>query len=119
ITGVPNEVDLLVLGGPLQFWDGPNTTPNGVIDGGTGNWDNFTTNWADQNGNNNSSWQNGTAVFAGTAGIVTVTQPIFFARMEFMTTGYRIDQGVEGSLNLIGSPTIDTAFADVTATINA
>ena len=58
----------------------------------------------DQNGNNNSSWQNGMAVFGGTPGIVTVTQSIFFAGMEFMTDGYRIDQGVEGSLNLIGSP---------------
>src|SRR5262249_53336689 len=38
--------------------------------------------------------------------------------MEFMMTGYRIDQGVEGSLNLIGSPTI-TTDAHVTATINA
>jgi outer membrane autotransporter protein len=115
-------VDLLVLAGPpptpVQFWDGPNTTPNGVINGGTGNWDNFTTNWADQNGNNNSSWQNGMAVFAGARGIVTVTQPIFFTGLEFMTDGYRIDQGEEGSLNLIGSPTI-TTDAGVTATINA
>ncbi|MFL6598598.1 MAG: autotransporter domain-containing protein [Chthoniobacterales bacterium] len=119
VTGLPNEVDLLVLEGPPQFWDGHHTTPNGHIDGGSGEWDNFTTNWADQNGNNNSSWQNGTAVFAGTAGIVTVTRPIFFAGMEFMTNGYQIDQGVRASLNLIGSPVIDTAFADVTATINA
>jgi outer membrane autotransporter protein len=122
ITGLPNEVDLLVLAGPfppsVQFWDGPNTTPNGVIDGGTGDWDNFRTNWTDASGNNNSSWLNGMAVFAGTAGIVTVTQPIFFAGMEFMTDGYQIDQGAEGSLNLIGSPTI-TTDAGVTATINA
>jgi outer membrane autotransporter protein len=122
VTGLPHEVDLLVLAGPLpssvQFWDGPNTTPNGVIDGGTGNWDNFTTNWTDASGNNNSSWLNGVAVFAGTAGTVTVTQPIFFAGLEFMTNGYQIDQGVEGSLNLIGSPII-TTDAGVTATINA
>jgi fibronectin-binding autotransporter adhesin len=123
VTGVPNEVDLLVLAGPspppVQFWDGPHTTPNGVINGGTGNWDNFTTNWTDSSGNTNSSWQNGMAVFAGSFGIVTVTQPIFFTGMEFMTNGYQIDQGAEGSLNLIGSPVIDTAFDNVTATINA
>ena len=86
ITGVPNEVDLLVLTGPLvpsvQFWDGPNTVSNGVIDGGTGEWDNFTTNWTDASGNTNSSSLNGVAVFAGTAGTVTVTQPIFFAGDE-------------------------------------
>jgi outer membrane autotransporter protein len=122
VTGLPNEVDLLVLAGPLsasvQFWDGPNTRSNGVIDGGTGEWNNFTTNWTDETGNNNSSWQNGVAVFAGTAGTVTVTQPIFFTGMEFMTNGYQIDQGAEGSLNLIGSPTITTE-SGVTATINA
>ena len=89
-----------------------------MIDGGTGNWDNFTTNWTNASGNNNSSWRNGVAVFAGTAGTVTVTQPIFFAGLEFMTDGYQIDQGVKGSLNLIGSPTITTE-SGVTATINA
>jgi outer membrane autotransporter protein len=122
ITGLPNEVDLLVLAGPLapsvQFWDGLNIEGNGVIDGGTGSWDNFTTNWTDASGNNNSSWMNGVAVFAGTAGTVTVTQPIFFTGMEFMTSGYQIDQGVEGSLNLIGWLTI-TTDPNVTATINA
>jgi outer membrane autotransporter protein len=123
ITGLPNEVVLLVLAGPLpasvQFWDGPDTEGNGMIDGGTGEWDNFTTNWTGASiGDPNSSWQNGVAVFAGTAGTVTVTQPIFFTGMEFMTDGYQIDQGVEGGLNLIGSPTITTE-SGVTATINA
>jgi outer membrane autotransporter protein len=126
ITGLPNEVDLLVLAGPLvpsvQFWDGPNIVSNDVINGGTGEWNNFTTNWTDASGTTNSSWLNGVAVFAGTAGTVTVTQPIFFAGLEFMTSGYQIDQGteggIEGSLNLIGSPTI-TTDAGVTATINA
>jgi autotransporter-associated beta strand protein len=122
VTGLPNEVDLLVLAGPLppsvQFWDGPNTRSNGVIDGGTGNWNNFTTNWTNASGNNNSFWRNGVAVFAGTAGTVTVTQPIFFAGMEFMTNGYQIDAATRGSLNLIGSPTI-TTDRGVTATINA
>jgi outer membrane autotransporter protein len=122
ITGLPNEVDVLVLAGPLpasvQFWDGTDTEGNGIIDGGTGEWDNFTTNWTDASGDTNSSWLNGVAVFAGTAGTVTVTAPIFFAGMEFMTDGYQIDQGGEGSLNLIGSPII-TTDAGVTATINA
>jgi autotransporter-associated beta strand protein len=121
ITGLPNEVVLLVLAGlrpPLvQLWDGPNRVPN-VTEGGSGNWDNFTTNWTNASGNNNSSWRNGVAVFAATAGTVTVTQPIFFAGLEFMTDGYQIDQGVRGSLNLIGSPTIRTE-SGVTATINA
>jgi outer membrane autotransporter protein len=122
VTGVPNEVDLLVLAGTgapaVQFWDGPNIVANGVIDGGTGNWDNFTTNWTDAAGAANSSWLNGMAVFAGNFGTVTVTDSIFFTGLEFMTDGYHIDAGVEGSLNLIGSPTITTDL-DVTATISA
>ena len=122
ITGLPNEVDLLVLAGPLprsvQFWDGPHIESNGVINGGTGEWNNFRTNWTDASGNHNSSWLNGMAVFAGTAGTVTVTQPIFFTGMEFMTDGYQIDATTRGSLNLLGSPTI-TTDSGVTATINA
>ncbi len=54
VTGVPNEVDLLVLAGPsapaVQFWDGSDFEGNGRIDGGMGNWDNFGTNWTDAAG---------------------------------------------------------------------
>jgi fibronectin-binding autotransporter adhesin len=122
VTGLPNEVDLLVLAGPLaaltQFWDGPNLAPNGVIDGGTGSWDNVSTNWTDAAGAANSSWQNGVAVFAGSAGTVTITQPIFFSGMEFMSDGYAINATAPFGLNLIDSPTI-TTDPGVTATINA
>jgi fibronectin-binding autotransporter adhesin len=121
VTGVPNQVNLLVLGGPVsitQFWDGPNTVANGAIDGGSGNWDNFITNWTNSTGTANSSWQNGTAVFGGSAGTVTLTDQIFFAGMVFMTDGYLINAAGANSLHLVGSPTITVADS-VTATINA
>jgi fibronectin-binding autotransporter adhesin len=120
VTGVPNQVNLLVLGGPLsvtQFWDGPNAVADGAIDGGTGNWDNRTTNWTNSTGTANSSWQNGIAIFGGTAGTVTLTDQIFFAGMVFMTDGYLINAAGANSLHLVGSPTI-TAADTVTATIN-
>jgi autotransporter-associated beta strand protein len=122
VTGLPNEVDLLVLAGTgapaVQFWDGPNIAANGVIDGGTGNWGNFTTNWTNASGAANSSWLDGVSVFAGNAGTVSVAEPIYFAGMEFMTNGYQINATTFGSLQLIGSPTITTDM-NVTATIGA
>jgi fibronectin-binding autotransporter adhesin len=122
VTGVPNQVNLLVLAGPTpalaQFWDGPNTVANGVIDGGTGNWHNFATNWTNSTGTANSSWQNGIAVFGGSTGTVTLTDQIFFAGMVFMTDGYLINAAGANNLNLIDSPAITTADS-VTATINA
>jgi outer membrane autotransporter protein len=121
VTGVPHQVNLLVLAGPVsitQFWDGSNTVANGAIDGGSGNWDNFTTNWTNSIGTANSSWQNGTAIFSGSAGTVTLTDQIFFAGMVFMTDGYLIDAAGANSLNLVASPTI-TVADNVRATIDA
>ena len=119
VTGISNEVDLLVLTESSQFWDGNGPANDGIIQGGDGTWEAFgdTTKWTNADGTQNSVWQNNVAVFGAAAGTVTVTQPIFFAGMVFMTDGYQIDAGLEGTLNLIGSPTITTADMDMTTTI--
>ncbi len=46
-TAVAGQVNLVVnaAGAPTQFWDGSNTVFDGTVHGGTGTWDNFTTNF--------------------------------------------------------------------------
>jgi autotransporter-associated beta strand protein len=100
-------------------WDGNgSTTPN--PNGGTGNWDvNSTATW--WNGTANVVWPalGGTdddAVFANTAGTVSLTTPITANGLTFNTTGYLL-QG--NTLTLNGTtPTITTA-ASVSATIDS
>lgn len=56
--------------------------------GGSGNWDTATANWS------GGVWNNGaldTAVFGGTAGTVSLTQPITAGGLFFQSSGYVID----------------------------
>ena len=76
--------------GLLEFWDGPNIVETGTVSGGTGTWDNATTNWTVADGSSNSAWKQGFAVFEGTAGTVTLGANVTIAGLEFMTTGYQI-----------------------------
>ena len=90
-TSIANQVNLVVNGsGLLEFWDGPNIVETGTVSGGTGTWDNTTTNWTVADGSSNSAWKQGFAVFEGTAGTVTLEQNVTIAGLEFMTGGYQI-----------------------------
>ena len=86
-----NQVNLVVNGtNLLEFWDGPNVVENGTVSGGTGTWDNTTTNWTVADGSSNSAWKQGFAVFEGTAGTVTLAQNVTMAGLQFVTNGYLI-----------------------------
>ncbi|MFC4764862.1 autotransporter-associated beta strand repeat-containing protein [Dyella koreensis] len=118
-TSVPSQVNLIVSGGgfSLQFWDGPNTTANGVVDGGTSVWDTTTTHWTNASGSANAPWSNGFAVFEGTAGTVTLGQNVAFTGMQFLTDGYQI-QG--NGFTLAGDPsTVIRVDPGITAIVNA
>ena len=118
-TATAGEVNLIVSAGGfgLQFWDGPNTVGNGMIEGGTATWNNAATNWTAPDGSVNAPWQGGFAVFQGTAGTVTLGDDIAFEGMQFRSTGYVIDGGGFG---LAAAPdTIIRVDPSVTATINA
>ena len=71
------------------FWDGANTAPNGVVDGGDGVWDAINTNWTFYNGVFNDFWlpQAG-AIFAGQPGNVTVVGAQQVSGLDFRTDGY-------------------------------
>src|SRR6516164_7030243 len=122
-TAHANQVNLVVSGGlPTQFWDGSNTTPGGIAfgRGGNGTWNNVITNatWTTQDGTHNAAWGNGFAVFAGTAGTVTLGDNIHFTGMQFLTDGYLVE--APGSQTLLAAP--DTKIrtdVGVTATISA
>ena len=123
-TAHANQVNLVVSGGlPTQFWDGSNTTPGSTAfgRGGNGTWNNVptNTNWTTQDGTpHNAAWGNGFAIFAGTAGTVTLGDNIHFTGMQFLTDGYLVE--ASGSQTLLASP--DTKIrtdVGVTATISA
>ena len=85
-TSVANQVNLVVNGTSLlEFWDGPNVVETGTVNGGTGTWDNTTTNWTIVDGTSNSAWRQGFAVFEGTAGTVTLAQNVTIAGLQFVT----------------------------------
>jgi autotransporter-associated beta strand protein len=118
-TSQANQINLIVEAGGFanQFWDGPQTTGNGVIAGGTGTWNTTTTNWTGVDGSTNAPWQSGFAIFEGAAGTVTLGQHIAFSGMQFLTDGYVIEGG---GFTLAGTPTT-TIRTDpgVTAILNA
>ena len=111
-TAVARQVNLLV-GSPVtaSFWDGTDTTGNGVVDGGTGTWSAGRTNWTNAAGTANGRYSsNATLIFAGTGGVVTIdngsapgvdnpqvtiidTNQFAPTGMQFASTGYLIQGG--------------------------
>ncbi|MDG9793535.1 autotransporter domain-containing protein [Brucella anthropi] len=87
---IPGQINLSVLGAgqAMQFWDGGNNVNDGVVDGGSGIWQSYATNWTDSTGSANSGWGNSVGVFTGTAGTVTVSGPQLFDTLQFSTDGY-------------------------------
>ncbi|ADP16978.1 outer membrane autotransporter barrel domain protein 5 [Achromobacter xylosoxidans A8] len=123
-TAIAKQVNLLVAAPnvTVQFWDGAQTTGNGVIEGGSGTWDGANANWTGVDGNGNRSWAGKFAVFLGAAGTVTVAGAQSTTGMQFMTDGYVLERGSLGSLNLVnGGQGYAAVRVDpgVTATINA
>jgi fibronectin-binding autotransporter adhesin len=125
LTNVPNQVNLLIAnaGQQIQFWDGADQTGNGVVNGGTGTWNAANTNWTGAPGqaNFNDQWRSSVGVFAGTAGTVTIAGAQAFDTLQFSTTGYVLNAGAGGQLQLAGLSDAGTINTDngVVATINA
>jgi autotransporter-associated beta strand protein len=125
LTNVPNQVNLSIAaaGQRIQFWDGADQAGNGVVNGGTGTWNAANTNWTGAPGqaNINDQWRSSVGVFTGTAGTVTVAGTQAFDTLQFSTTGYVLNAGAGGQLQLAGLSGTGTINTDngVTATINA
>ncbi|QIF01380.1 autotransporter domain-containing protein [Roseimicrobium sp. ORNL1] len=119
-TATAGQVNLIVGFTDLQYWDGPNVLGNNVVDGGTGTWNNTTANWTTEVGIPNSGWNSKTAIFQGTAGTVTLGDDIDFEGLQFITSGYVINQDLAQLYAL--HPTTDAVVlvnSGAVATINA
>jgi len=107
------------LASAQQFWDGPFTTPDHILHGGSGTWDIVTTNWTDGTGSTNNVYDNGTdVIFSGAAGVVTLGSNITTngaAFIDFSSDGYVVNPN-GFVLQLFPGFTVDTGM---TATINA
>lgn len=101
----PNQVNLVANYTGLQFWDGANTSPDGVVEGGNGVWDASASNWTNETGSANAAWSDLTAVFSGAAGgTVDVAADVTVAALQFATDGYLLaDSG--GSIEFTNAAT--------------
>ncbi len=89
---------------PTLYWDGGSTAlagnGDGVSQGGSGTWDNTTANWDYGSGTGHGRWIGGDdAVFAGTAGTVTVGDTIFANAVTVNAANYTFAGGA-GTLNI-------------------
>ena len=114
LTNIPGQVNAMFLEEDqgLQFWDGANTngspgSGSGSVDGGDGIWKRGHTNWTGPEGHAgiNDEWRQSIAVFAGTAGIITVEGVQSFNSLYFETTAYRVSPDAQntGRLKLNGT----------------
>jgi fibronectin-binding autotransporter adhesin len=102
----------------MNYWDGPRTTSNNAVDGGTSTWNSSTTNWTNATGSANGVWGNLSTglvgVFKGTAGTVTVSGTQSIGGLTFSVTGYSL---TGGSLSGVATTNVLTTDSGVSATI--
>lgn len=123
-TSIPNQVNLVANGAAddptVSFWDGDNpaNAMNGVIDGGDGTWNQQSLNWTNVDGSLQNAWEDGKfAIFAGSAGTVTIADALVASGIQFSTTDYKIT----GSPLLLKGDDVPIIRVDdgVTATVDA
>jgi autotransporter-associated beta strand protein len=107
-------------------WDADAAYNNGTL-GGTGTWDTTTANW--DNASTDTTWTTNTitgdtALFAGTAGTVTLGAAINALGLQFTTTGYTIagantlslgTGGIDASTLTSGTTTISATTVNIGA----
>jgi autotransporter-associated beta strand protein len=118
------QVNLLLSNGGqrVQFWDGPNNSANGSVEGGSGIWSATTnTNWTDAAGFANGPWESQVGVFGGSAGTVTVEGAQSLQGIQFTTGGYTLMAGAAGQLQLVGDAQGNTnaSFINVDSGLSA
>ena len=121
VTSTSIYLDNLVYNpNPNRWWDGTNTggTGDGASDGGTATWDTSTLNWDQGSGFARVAWVNGnnTAIFAGTAGTVSLGTGITVGGLQFDTASYIIQNntltwGTAGSIVANQNATISSIMA--------
>jgi len=125
-TQTDDQVNLIVTAATQQFWDDSETTPDGLIEGGDGTWDDTTTNWTNSNGNANAAWAGDLiAVFTTTGGTVTIADGFTadVGGLDFQDGGYTIqaDGGGAGTgqLAIDGGTIVNVVAVAAEAEISA
>ncbi len=111
-TQTANQLNLLVVAAVAQFWDGPNTSANGMLDGGSAIWDGSTTNWTNSSATVNSLFNDMlVSTFSGTPGTATIADGFTPnpRALDFRTAGYTIASAGSGELILTGNTPFITA----------
>ncbi|AKC78278.1 outer membrane protein [Xanthomonas arboricola] len=118
-TAIGQQLNLVVTapGSIVQFWDGVQTTANGTVDGGAGTWG-AATNWTNQDGSANSTWQGDFAVFAGNAAAVGVVGTQSIGGLQFVTDGYQLTDAGAGGLAVTAPLTAIRVDPGATASID-
>ncbi len=102
-TSVASQVNLIVAApaptaSSFTFWDGPNMTGNGAVDGGSGTWSSAGTNWSIADGSINGVYDRSRLlIFSGAGGAVTVDNtgsPVTLENgVQFAADGYTVGGG--------------------------
>ena len=110
----PQSLDVVVtaLDTTVQYWSADGTTR-----GGGGNWTSGN-NWLGAGGGY-AVWAGDTAVFDGPFGIVMVDGTQSFNTIEFLTSGYTLQAGVSGQLNLGAGGRLWAEGDDIIVTVAA
>jgi autotransporter-associated beta strand protein len=113
----PGILSVTISSADNSYWDANGTYAAGTsTGGGSGNWDNSTSDWW-VSGSSDTTWPSGTiANFAGTAGTVTVAAGVTADALNFTTSGYTVN----GSSTLtLASPTSTITIPAGTTTIGS
>ena len=115
-TVIPGQVNLIAVenGVSMQFWDGTDTVGDGTVDGGTSTWSNSSGNWTNAPGNINQSWIPGVGIFTGTAGVVTLAEPVSAMGLQFIADGYQVASS-GAALTMVALPDASMPFVRVDA----
>ena len=115
-TVIPGQVNLIAVenGVAMQFWDGTDTVGDGTVDGGTSTWSNSSGNWTNAPGNINQSWIPGVGIFTGTAGVVTLAEPVSAMGLQFIADGYQVASS-GAALTMVALPDASMPFVRVDA----
>lgn len=121
-TGVDGQVNLIVGDASgLQFWDGGGVSGDGVIEGGSGVWDNANRNFSAADGSLGLPWRGAMAVFNGEGGTITLGDDVDFEALQFASDGYVIQADADDTFGLLANFGVRSIRVDIgnTATIAA
>ncbi|PKM16400.1 MAG: hypothetical protein CVV12_02900 [Gammaproteobacteria bacterium HGW-Gammaproteobacteria-2] len=116
-TGVNGQVNLIVGDATgVQFWDGGGVAGDGVIEGGSGVWDNANRNFSNADGSLGLPWRGAMAVFNGEGGTITLADDVSFESLQFASDGYVIEAGADNAFGLLADFGVRSIRVDIGST---